>query len=388
MNPSRRIRNVQTPIIPVVGDLIRKSPGTISLGQGMVYYPPPERAMARVRQAVGTAPCHTYSPVEGLPALLEQIRKKLAQDNGISAEDSRHVVVTAGANMGFVHAITAITDPGDEVILLTPYYFNHEMALRMLNCTPVLVPTDARHGLQVEAVRRAITPRTRAVVTISPNNPTGVVYDHASLRAINQLCRQHRIFHISDEAYEYFTFDSARHFSPASMDGAMHHTISLFSLSKAYGMAGWRVGYMVLPPALVPAIKKIQDTVLICPPVASQQAALGALELGAPYCHQFLAPLAEVRHLVYEGLSSLGPHVSIAPARGAFYFFIRVDTTLDAMATVRWLIERYQVGVIPGVAFGMDDGCYLRIAYGALARDTVAEAMDRLVRGLSALLQR
>ena len=129
----------------------------------------------------------------------------------------------------------------------------------------------------------AITPRTRAIVTISPNNPSGAVYPKATLAAVNALCSERGIYHISDEAYEYFVYDGAEHFSPASLPGATEHTISLYSFSKAYGFASWRIGYMVIPEALTVAVRKAQDTILICPPVVSQHAALGALAAPADY---------------------------------------------------------------------------------------------------------
>ena len=146
------------------------------------------------------------------------------------------------------------------------------------------------------AIERAITPRTRAVVTVSPNNPTGAVYPESTLRAVNTLCRDRGIFHIHDEAYEYFTYGGAGHFSPGSLPEAAGHTISLFSLSKAYGMASWRIGYMVIPEVLAEAVNKIQDTILICPPAVSQHAAIAALEVGrsfaarAPHAARFDAP--------------------------------------------------------------------------------------------------
>src|SRR5262249_18275058 len=156
-----------------------------------------------------------------------------------------------------------------ELVLQVPYYFNHEMAITMASCQPVLVPADSNYQLQPKLIRAAITKRTKAVVTVSPNNPTGAVYPEDALREVNQLCRDHGIYHIHDEAYEYFTYNGARHFSPGSIPGAEAYTISLYSLSKAYGFASWRIGYMVAPNHLIEAINKIQDTILICAPVIS-----------------------------------------------------------------------------------------------------------------------
>ncbi|MBL8190502.1 MAG: pyridoxal phosphate-dependent aminotransferase, partial [Acidobacteria bacterium] len=313
MQESFRIQSVQTPIIPVVGELIRQHPGTISLGQGVVWYPPPPEAFDQISVMLADASLHKYQAVYGIPALLELIEAKLRQENGIELNGSR-IVVTAGGNMAFINALLAVADAGDEVILQTPYYFNHEMAITMANCKPVLVPTDENYQLQPKRIAEAITERTRAIVTISPNNPTGAVYPESALREVNELCRERGIYHIHDEAYEYFTYGHARNFSPGSIAGAGEHTISLYSLSKAYGFASWRIGFMVIPEHLFSAVNKIQDTILICPPVASQLAAVGAMKVGAEYCRQKVRELAEVRQLVLTELEQLKDVAVIPPS--------------------------------------------------------------------------
>ena len=382
MRESARLRSVQAPIIPIVGRLIAETPGTISLGQGIVSYGPPAEAIEATASFAGDIENHRYGPVEGLPALVGAIEAKLAAENGITVQPASRVVVTAGANMGFMNAVLAVADPGDEVILQAPFYFNHEMAIVIAGCRPVPVPTDASYQLDVDATRRAITPRTRAVVTISPNNPTGAVYPEASLREVNALCRERGVYHIHDEAYEYFTYDDARHFSPGSIEGAAAHTISLYSLSKAYGFASWRIGYMVIPQALFDAVNKIQDTILICPTAIAQVAAIGALARGASYCRGFLGVLAHVRQNVMEQFGRVADLCTVPVPGGAFYCFVRVHAAMDPMALAERLIREHKVAVIPGTTFGKADGCYLRVSYGALEADTVAEGMSRLANGL------
>lgn len=381
-----RMQAVQSPIIPVVGDLIRRYPGTISLGQGVVSYGPPPEAIAQLSEFLSDPSNHQYKAVVGIPPLQEAIAAKLQDFNGITINEQSRIVVTAGSNMAFMNAVLAITSPGDEIILQTPYYFNHEMATIMAGCRPVLVPTDANYQLQLDAIAQAITERTRAVVTVSPNNPTGVVYPETVLRAVNQLCRDRGLYHINDEAYEYFTYDGAQHISPASFADSQEHTISLYSLSKAYGFASWRIGYMVIPAHLMVAVNKVQDTNLICPPVISQYAALGALQAGMTYCQPQIQAIASVRQIVLNALNSLEGFCTITPAHGAFYYFLKVHTQMDALTLVEQLIRDHRVAVIPGTTFGMETGCYLRVAYGALQKDTVAEGIERLVQGLKTIL--
>jgi len=380
-----RMDQVQAPIIPVVGGWIRETPGTISLGQGIVHYGPPPEALDAIRDALAQPATHQYDDGAGIPPLVEAIRKKLAVENHIDVRRGSRIMVTAGANMAFMHVALAITSPGDEIILPVPFYFNHEMAIEMAGCRAVRVPTDDHYQLRLDAIEQAITDRTRAIVTISPNNPSGAVLTEASLRAVNDLCRARGLYHIADEPYEYFTYGEARHVSPGSFPNAAAHTISMYSLSKAYGFAGWRIGYMAYPEPLASAMMKSQDTILICPTIASQVGAVAALEVGRAYCQPHVKELASIRDIVVSELSALAPLASVPAAEGAFYALLRVNKNVDPVVVGERLVREHKVAVIPGTAFGMS-GCYFRVAYGALQKATVAEGIGRLVNGLRAVL--
>ena len=388
---------IQQPIVPVIGAMIARTPGTISLGQGVVHYPPPPEAADAVRAALDRSSVHEYQDGPGLPELRERIQRKLAAENGIDIARGSRVMVTAGANMAFMHAVLAVTQPGDDVLMPVPFYFNHEMAIEMAGCRAVRVPTDAHYQLRLDAIEAAVTDRTRAIVTVSPNNPSGAVLAESSLRALSALCRARGIYHIADEPYEYFVYDGARHVSPGSFPDAAGHTISIYSLSKAYGFAGWRIGYMAYPEHLEPALLKVQDTILICPTVVAQEAAIAALDVGRAYSVPHVKELAVVRGLVTDAMSRLGSIVTVPTAAGAFYCLVKIDEAAFARAVAtrggsltpldvaEALIREHKVAVIPGTAFGMEDGCYIRVAYGALQRDTVAEGVGRLVAGLAAI---
>lgn len=385
MRCSQTIAHVPAPIIPMVGEWTRNTPGTLSLGQGMVSYPPPAAALAALRDFGAQATDHLYGPSLGAPRLLALLQAKLQHENGFEDEAGYRIMVTAGANMAFLNVLLAILDPGDEVILPLPFYFNQDMAIRMLQGVPVGVATTADYQLDLQAISAAITPRTRAIVTVSPNNPTGAVYSEASLRAVNALCQEHGLYHISDEAYEYFVYADAQHFSPGAIAGAAAHTISLYSLSKAYGFASWRIGYAVVPQHLLPALLKVQDTNLICPPLITQAAAIGALTAGSAYCKAQLTHLNAVRTQVLTALQQSPVIAPMVPTTGAFYQFVRLHTTKSDVALVQALIEEFKVAAIPGSAFGMREGCYLRVSYGMLDLPRSAEALQRLLQGLAAL---
>ena len=395
---SARLAAVQSPIIPIVMDLYRRHPGTVSLGQGVVGYGPPPGVAARIARFCETPAHHLYQPDEGVPELRAAIAEKLRRENGIDTA-GREIMVTAGANMGFLNALIAITDPGDEVILPRPYFFNHEMAIRMAGAVPRTVACRPNHQLDLEAVAAAVGPRTRAVVTNSPNNPSGATYPEADLRVVNALCREHGLYHLHDEAYEYFVHDGAEHFSPGAIPGSEAHTIELWSLSKAYGFASWRVGYMAFPASLMETMLKVQDTNVICAPAISQHAALACLEAGADYCRPLIEGFAPNRSLLLDALAGLGDRVDIPPANGAFYVFVRIADAgerLDDMAVVRELIVEHGVAVVPGSAFGVGvgaqagtgEGCRLRLSYAAVDRSTMAQGAARLARGLRAIVDR
>jgi aspartate/methionine/tyrosine aminotransferase len=386
-NASQRVNKIQSPIIPIVADLIKKTPGTISLGQGVVYFKPPQSALERASQIEDSLNYHLYSPVEGLPELRACIADKLINENNIDLTEQHKIVVTAGANMAFMNTLMAITDPDDEVILLRPYYFNHEMAIDMVSCKPVIVDTDSSYQPCLDKINSAITPKTKAIVTVSPNNPSGAVYPETTLNEINNLCKEKGIYHISDEAYEYFTYEGARHYSIASNPNSGEHTISLYSLSKAYGFASWRIGYMLIPEHLSLAVKKIQDTILICPPRISQEAAISALQEGQSYTSSNLKQIKTVRNELYAALQSINNLCTTPHTTGAFYFLVKLNTALTGMQLVERLIKEHKIAVIPGETFGMNDGCYIRIAYGALDKKTSETGIQRLIDGLTEIIR-
>ena len=382
---SDRLAAVDTPVMPAIAALVRDNPGTISLGQGVVNYGPPAEALAALPGLMGDSALNKYQAIIGHPALINALTQKLADENNVQCGSDSVVMVTAGSNMAFLNCLLAVGDPGDEFILPSPYYFNQEMAIRMVGCVPVPVLVNEDWSLNVEALAAAVTPRTRAIVTVSPNNPTGAVYSKESLTAINALCAKKNIYHFSDEAYEYFTFDGAEHFSPASLPGAQRHTISFYSMSKNYGMASWRIGYVVFPADLLDAMNKVQDTNLICAPVASQMLALEVLKYGRAWVQPKIDTLAVVRKNVYERLKGLGDLVQFPETQGAFYVFLKLPglaVGVDQLAFNRTMAQRHQVVSVPGLTFGLRDterANYQRLSYGALDAASVAQGVERYV---------
>ena len=382
--PAGRVISVQLPMIPLVTDLIAAYPGTISLGQGMVGFGPPAEALRCISAFLADPECHLYPPDPGIPALREAFAEKLRRENGhdVSAE---RIMVTVGANQGFFQALLCICDPGDEVILLRPYYFNHEMAVGLAGCRAVVVDTDDDYLPRVDAIAAAMGPRTRAVVTVSPNNPTGAVYPAALLQEVNELCAARGVYHITDETYEYFTFDGAVHCSPGA-PGVDRYTIALYSLSKAYGFASWRVGFAVVPEHLFGDMVKVMDTNTICAPAVSQAVALELLRIGRGYADAQVRAMADVRAVALHELAAAADLAAVPPARGALYFFLRVRAAVPGLEVCQRLVREHRVAVVPGETFGMERGCYLRASYGMLDRATATEGFRRLATGLRAIV--
>ena len=385
-HPSQRLRQVQLPVIPLVGDWIKQHPGTISLGQGVVNYGPPIAARKAVEAFWDDPLNHGYHQVGGTEELRTHITEKLIRENGLTQQDERGLMVTAGGNMAFSHAIFSISNPGDEVILPVPFYFNHEMAIGMAGCKAIPVHTDNQYQLRLNELEAAITEKTCAIVTVSPNNPSGVVYPESDLRAVNELCRRYGLYHIHDEAYEYFTYDQFSAFSPLAITEGARHTFSLFSLSKAYGFASWRIGYVVYPNHLEEAMRKIQDTHLICPPLISQHAASATLTIGRSYCQEKLHEIEKNRKIFLEGLENIRSFCEFPESKGALYFLLKLDSRQNPLDLTRSLIQDFGVAAIPGSTFGLDKGCYLRISYGALTEEQSIEGIRRLTHGLEQLI--
>jgi aspartate/methionine/tyrosine aminotransferase len=285
--------------------------------------------------------------VAGDPELLEALAGWLTTEHGVDLVGTS-VLVSAGSNMAFNAVVQVLCDPGDELILPVPFYFNHEMAVRLAGGTPV--PVNAGLIPDPERLAAAITPRTRAIVTVSPNNPSGAVIPPDVLRAINRLCAERGLLHICDEAYALFGHGPTPVWSPGSQSGSGGHTITLGSLSKSHGMAGWRVGWAVVPGALMPELAKVQDTILICPPRLIQRAARAALSAGSSWCCKRIAALGGRRRRVLEALHQPGsPWRVLGPSDGAFYALLELNTPLSSDAAMERLIREHRVALVSGV---------------------------------------
>ncbi|MFZ0633641.1 MAG: pyridoxal phosphate-dependent aminotransferase, partial [Acidobacteriaceae bacterium] len=252
----------------------------INLAQGVCDTEVPRPVAARAVEAIAQGH-NIYTRLDGIATLRQVIASKLARHNGLTADPDSEILVTSGATGGFFAASMALFDPGDEVILFEPFYGYHHNTLRAVRVSAVSVPLAAPDWtLDFDALRAAITSRTRGIVINSPSNPSGKVFSAEELETIAALAQQRDLFVLTDEIYEYFVFDGTRHISVATLPGMAERTITISGLSKTFSITGWRVGYLVADKRWMGAISYFHDLTYVCSPSPFQHgAAAGLLEL-------------------------------------------------------------------------------------------------------------
>ena len=354
--------------------------GGVNLAQGVCDTELPAPVAAGAVEAIA-AGRNIYTRADGIATLRSMIANKLARHNGIEADADTQVLVTSGATAGFQVACLALFDPGDEVILFEPFYGYHLNTLRAGRVTAVSVPlTEPDWALDVEALRAAITPRTRGIVVNSPSNPCGKVFSRAELEAVAALALEHDLFVITDEIYEYFVFDGAEHISLATFPGMAERTITISGLSKTFAITGWRIGYLIADAKWMGALNYFHDLVYVCAPSPFQYgAAAGLLELPDSFYSALSAEYQAKRDRLCSALSDVGLTPSIP--QGAYYVLADVTKLPGATARekARTLLRNTGVAGVAGTAFFADGRGENLIRFCFAKRDEdLARACDLL----------
>ena len=321
-----------------------------------------------------------YSQNDGLPELREEIVKKLKRDNNIKANISE-LLVTVGAIEGLAAAVMATIDPGDEVILPTPTYSTHIRQVELASGKPVLVPLmeENNFALDIQAIKDAISSKTKAIIYCSPSNPTGTVFSEEQLRQIAEIALENNLTVITDEAYEYFVFDDKKHFSIASMPEMKKNVISTFTFTKSYAMTGWRIGYLHADEELIPQIKKVHIPFAICAPVVSQYAAIAALKGSQDCIKDFKVHYLNTRNLMCERLDNLGSVFDYVKPGGSYLMFpkILLKEGKDSISFCKNLLKEAKVSTTPGIAFGPTGESHLRLSF-CVPEEMINKAFDRM----------
>src|SRR3954451_3596371 len=317
-----------------------------------------------------------YTPSAGIPELRQAIAEKFQADNGLSYRSS-HVIVSSGAKQACYNAILATCQPGDEVLIPSPYWVSYPDMVRLAGAEPVVVPTTERNfwKMRAEDFEKAMTPRTKMLILNSPNNPTGAVYTRDELAAIVEVAAEEDIYILSDEIYEKLVYDDAQHVSVASISKEAYDlTITINGFSKAYAMTGWRLGDLAAPEQVAKAVDSIQSHSTSHPASFVQRGGLAALKGD----QQPLADMREEfdlrRNYMYDRLTKI-QNITTAKPQGAFYMLVNISQLgLTSQNFADRLLSKANVAVVPGAAFG--DDRVIRMSY-ATSIDIIKKGLDR-----------
>ena len=364
----------------------------ISFGAGEPDFDTPERIKDAALRAMQKGQTK-YTEVPGIPELRQAICTKLKRDNGLDY-DPADVLVSCGAKHTLFNLVVAVINPGDEVIVPSPYWVSYPEQVRLVGGVPVSVATDEATGfdLDVGRVRAAVTPRTKLIVLNSPNNPTGAVFSRDRLQAVARIAVERDILIVSDECYEPMTYDG-RHFSIASIGADVKsRTIVVNTCSKAYAMTGWRIGYAAGPRPLIKGMTDVQSQATSNPSSIAQWAAIEALAGAQDDVAKMAGEFDRRRRLIVEGINAI-PGISCVMPKGAFYAFPNVSglfgrttpggTALRGSTDVAsFLLDHARVAVVPGLDFGSD--AHVRLSY-ATSAELIREGLSRIASAVKNL---
>jgi aminotransferase len=375
---SHRVQNVPPSGIRRFFDIAATMKDVISLGIGEPDFVTPQPILQAGIASLERGET-AYTSNSGTLELRQALGRQLKRLYGVDYDPEHEVLVTVGVSEALYLALTAVLDPGDEVIVPEPCFVAYTPEVVFAGGVPVTISTKVEDAFQVtaEAIERKITPRTKALLIGYPNNPTGAVMTRENLLEIGQLAEKHDLLVISDEIYDRLVYDGG-HVCFAALPGMRERTITLGGFSKAYAMTGWRLGYAAAPADLLAAMRKIHQYTIMSAPTTAQAAGLEALENGEPYVRSMVAEYDRRRRLLVGGLNTLG--LDCFEPKGAFYAFPSVAKSgMDDEAFAERLLVEEEVAVVPGSAFGQSGRGFVRMAY-ATAYEKLEEALNRLER--------
>ena len=330
--------------------------GGVNLAQGMPNFAPPKALIEAAHRALDDPDLQQYAITWGAPRLRRAIAEKYRRFYGMSVDPERHVTVCCGSTETMLATLLAVLSPGDEVIIFEPFYENYGPGCIIAGAEPVWVPLmPPDFTFDPDRLRRAVSPRTKAIVFNSPNNPSGKVFSQEELAVIAEVCLQHDLLAITDEIYEHIVYDGHGHTPIATLPGMAERTITISGISKSYSVTGWRVGYAVAPPEISVGIRRAHDFVTVGAPHPLQEAAVTALEFPDTYYVDLREGYQARRDLMLGYLERAG-FVCYRP-RGAYYIltdvghFMQRHGVEDDTAFAMWLIETCGVATVPGSSF-------------------------------------
>jgi aminotransferase len=340
--------------------------GGINMAQGICDTELPAQVAEGAIEAIHQGR-NIYTRLDGIAPLRAAIAEKLLRRNHLTADPDTQILVTNGATGALYSAALALLNPGDEVILFEPFYGYHWSTMLSLRVKPVAVPLEAPNWLlDLDRLRKSITPKTRAIIVNSPLNPSGKVFSRQELESIAALAIEHDLFVLTDEIYENFLFDGAEHISLATLPGMADRTITISGFSKTFSITGWRIGYLVASPKIIPTIGYFHDLTYICAPSALQYGALkGMLELPQSFYNGLATEYQMKRDQICTALTQAGLNPTIP--QGAYYVLADAARVPGKTASerARNLLASTKVASVPGSAFFVSGGeTLLRFCFG------------------------
>lgn len=359
-------------------------PGLINLGSGTPDFVPPPSVFDAMQQALSAGRVQ-YTAWTGIPELRAAIAQKLQTENNFTVDPDSEIIVTSGAQEALMVTLMTLLDPGDNVLTPSPHYDEYTRDAAILGGTLIPVPThiDSNFTIDVADLESAITPQTKGLVIVTPNNPTGTVLPESTLTAIADLAIRRDLIVVSDEIYEYYVFDGHRHVSMASLPGMRERTVTINSFSKSFGMTGLRLGYIAAPAALVEAMLPFHHAMMICANVVTQYGGLAVLSQPRDWFQDILSEYDRRRCLWLETLDVVG--LPYGEPQGAYYVFIDIRPTgLTSAEFVQRARDEARLVFQPGTIGGGAGEGFIRGALTA-ASPKFEEGLDRFsgfVRGL------
>jgi aminotransferase len=357
-------------------DIVSTMQDVISLGIGEPDFVTPEPIIQAGIRSLYAGETH-YTSNAGLIELRQAVADHLHGLYGVSYDPKSEVIITVGVSEALYLTMSALLNPGEEVIIPTPCFVSYQAEVILAGGVPVEIPTHVEDAfqLQPEALQAAITPRTKAILLGYPNNPTGAVYTRDVLLKIAQIAEQHDLVVISDELYDQLIY-GVEHVCFATLPNMQLRTVLLGGFSKNYAMTGWRAGYAVGPAAIIKGLVRIHQYTIMSAPTMSQKAALEALKNGGQYVAQMRDEYDRRRRLIVGGLNHLG--LPTFEPHGAFYAFPDIGVTgMDDETFAQKLLEEERVAVVPGSSFGAGGEGYVRCSY-ATSYEKIEEALRRI----------
>ena len=334
-----------------------------------------------------------YTPASGIIELKKAVCEKFKRDNGLEYEPSQ-VIINCGAKHSVFLAVFALTSPGDEVLVTSPYWVSYYDMVKLAGGKPVVIEGKLENNLKItpEQLKNAITNNTKLLIFNSPSNPTGMIYSKEELRSLTEVIVEYGIYVLSDEIYEKLIYDGIKHVSIASLSDEMFkQTITVNGVSKSYSMTGWRIGYAAGAEEIINAMGTVQSQETSNPCSISQKAALAALTGAQDFLEQWVDEFSKRRLYIIDRLNSLDGVSCITP-EGAFYVFPDVSSFYGksyngtviggSAAFCEYMLTVQHIALVPGAGFGAD--AHVRISY-AVSMENIEKAMDRFENGLKAL---